>query len=199
VTTWFRYPTRAIRNAAVPAVVAITAPVIPVVVVRFLLFALGMPAPELDSGRVSTGLFCFIGLGWVFLMIANVPRAYAYLQQFSLQEKGIARRIFRRETILVWEDLTAVEKRTRPTFENYRWIDETLLVARATGKSFAIYDRLEGFSEFKAAVSSMCRQLSIPQFSIDRTPAALSRLRRENPALYRESRRAGVRVGVEHL
>jgi hypothetical protein len=117
---WFRYSRKVICNAAILAVVAIAAPIIPWIVAVTILLILGLPAPDFDIRRVSVWLICIVAFWWAFLMIANVPRAYAYLQQFSVQKKGIARRLFGKEIVFPWENVTAVEKRIRPTFENYR-------------------------------------------------------------------------------
>jgi hypothetical protein len=196
---WFRYPQDVIRSAVIPAVVGIGAPVIPAVAIAMLLLIMGLLIPGFDMTRLGAGLTSFITIGWAFLIAANVPRACAYLQQFSLYDTGIVRREFGRESLIRWEDVTTVEKRLRTKFENFRWIDETLLVARGKGKSFTIFDQLDGFDEFKASLSTICRQYSVPQCSIDRSLTTLSRLRDENPNLYRQSRRTGVRRAIERL
>ena len=195
---WYGYPTKAIWDAAGPAIVAIIAPLLPALAVVSIQFIARVPV-YFDVGRLGVGLVCLLVLGWILLMVACVPRAYAYCQKFTLCEEGIAKKLFGREIVIQWASVDAVEKRIAPTFKNYRWIDETFLIIKGKDKIFTVYDQLEDFEEFKDTLSSTCRRLSIPQVIVDRSAMTFSRIKRDDFALYRKSRRTGVRTSVERI
>lgn len=145
----------------------------------------------------------FLFLGWLFIIAATAPRAYSYLQKFAFDKAGLSRKVLGREVAIEWSTVVSVEKTLAPTYENRGWSqvwrDEVSLAIRSGGRRFVVYEQLEGFTEFKDALSAVCRQRSIPQIVVDKSMATLSRLKDQDPPLYRRSRRKGIRTPVEQL
>jgi hypothetical protein len=201
-TTWFRYPRRVTANALGPALIALGLPALPPTVIVGLQVILGVPA-YFDIQRISPMFDAFFVVVWMFFIAATAPRACSYLQRFALSEVGISRKLLRLESIIEWPTVTSVEKTLAPTYENRGWSqvwrDEVSLAIRSDGRRFVIYEQLEGFTEFKDALSAACRQRSIPQIVVDKSMATLSRLKDQDPPLYRRSRRKGIRTPVEQL
>jgi hypothetical protein len=163
---------------------------------------LGVP-PYFDVQRIGPMLAAFFVVVWMFFIAATAPRAYSYLQQFAFNEAGLSRRVLGREVAIEWSTIVSVEKTLAPTYENrgwsQAWRDEVSLTVRSGGRRFVVYEQLEGFTEFKDALSAVCRQRSIPQIVVDKSMATLSRLKDQDPQLYRRSRRNGIRTPVERL
>lgn len=196
---WFGYPGRVVRNAAGPAAVAIAAPIIPLGIVKIVLFIGGLPPVEFDIHRLSPWLLFGLAAGWIFLMVATISRAHSYLLSFSINDTCLFFRIASIERPLLWKNVVTLEKWTRTTFDNYRWIDETYLLVKEKNKTLKISEKLEQFEIFMNSLSHACRRFNIPQYSVDLTQTTLSRLQHEDPALYSKVRRSGLRMPIERL
>jgi hypothetical protein len=162
----------------------------------------GMPI-NVDPSHVGWQYHLLLVAMWAFLMIASVPRAYAFLQQFSVDDEGVQRKVLGRRTVIPWGSIELVEKRKAPHYApvgwSYKWVDETSLRIRARSNAFLVYDSLVEFDEFKSILSSRCRRLGIKQLGIDQTIGTIERLKKEDRALYRRSRRRGLRTEIQQL
>ena len=196
---WFKYPNRTTFNAIAAALTAIVAPVLPLAVGVLILKIFGFSPSEINTEKIALWAKAVGIFGWGILIYGNVPRAYSYVQKFSLHSQGLTRKVLTLESQLSWSEISYIENRRQPTFENYRWVEETCLVIKGKEKSFIVYGKLEDFGLFKESISNFCRAASIPQFFVDRTYETLGRLKAENPTLYHKVKRKGLRAKVDHL
>lgn len=196
---WFSYPRRLIIDASVPAFIAIILPVFPLIVVYILLIIIRHPIPAFDINRLSGGLIFAIFCGWMFFLAANLPRAYAYWQRFRIYDDRIERKFLLFGGCIKWSDVKYVEIKKVPKYSKLKWGSEEYITVIGKTIIYRIYDSIYSFHELKVYISHICQSQNIPMYSVDRTVETIERLRQENPHLYQEVRRRGLRSRVDHL
>jgi hypothetical protein len=176
----------------VAAIAAIGAPVWPLLTVYLSVLVTGDVPPIPDVSRINTMHWVIVTVGWLLLIIANVPKSCQYLHRYHVTQKGVTKILGYMSTFVPWSEVLRVELYlyTPSVFRKEAFKQDLRLCFLQT--KWTISQEIQCFEKLKAELTKKCLQFGIDMYVVDARVETMERLRKSNPDQYRQVPASGL-------